>query len=311
MSTTRLVPLSLLVSLGLGCATPSSHRAPAPTDEGRSSTSAVRQDDVVVTAKLREQVDADTYELQVEIERVGEDGGRELLGSPKMLLTAGQTAEVVTVGDQTISVSAELPAASSLTADALIAVSMQDGNRVVNAPELVLPMPTVLREEDQASVPAAPNRRVSIAFLDEDVRTVVEAIAREAQQNIIMPAAVQGKVTLNVRDVSWHRALELALEPLALSAYAEGDILRIERSPTVSQHCQVWLNFVDEDFNRIVEAIAEQAHINVVIDPMMPSNVTLRAEGVSWLTALETAAEAVGCLVFVSPDGTAVRVTPG
>lgn len=306
-------PLSLALAVTLAAACHSNQPArPAEEVSTQASVSAMRTGDVVVTTRIEEQGD-EIYELLVEIERIHENGSREVLGTPRVLLTSGQVAEIESQeGQSKISVQATLPDAGDAE-QALIEVAMFEGSNLTAAPRVQMPMPTVTIAGYERPAGDAPAQRISVAFLDEDVRTVITTIAHQAEKNVIISENIQGTVTLNVRDVPWYRALQLALEPLALRATTvavSGDVLSIDRSPTVTQHCQVWLNFVDEDFERVVAAIAEQAHINVIASPGIAGAVTLRAEGVSWLTALETAAEAVGCTVHVSPDGTLVRITP-
>ena len=70
--------------------------------------------------------------------------------------------------------------------------------------------------------------RVNFAFTDADVHIIIHAIAKISGMNIITPPELAGKVDLNIRDVSWKSALELAVKPLGFEVITEQrGILRI------------------------------------------------------------------------------------
>ena len=49
---------------------------------------------------------------------------------------------------------------------------------------------------------------ITMEFQDADVKVALQLIAAHGGANIIMPADIKGKVSLNFRDVPWREALE-------------------------------------------------------------------------------------------------------
>ncbi|MHC5009558.1 MAG: hypothetical protein ACYTG6_01260 [Planctomycetota bacterium] len=70
-------------------------------------------------------------------------------------------------------------------------------------------------------------RRVTYRFVDEDVRKVIQAIARFAGANIILSPEIEGTVTLSVREVPWRAALEQVVHMVGGVVVEEQGVLRI------------------------------------------------------------------------------------
>ncbi len=49
---------------------------------------------------------------------------------------------------------------------------------------------------------------ITVEFWDADVKVVLMLLARQAGANVVMPADVQGRITLSLRDVPWRAAFE-------------------------------------------------------------------------------------------------------
>jgi type II secretory pathway component HofQ len=75
----------------------------------------------------------------------------------------------------------------------------------LKAPAPVAPAPV-------AKVEKAPSRLVSIDADDEDLREVVDSIARQAGVNIVLDRGINEKVTLTLRNVPYFEALQLVAE---------------------------------------------------------------------------------------------------
>ncbi len=73
--------------------------------------------------------------------------------------------------------------------------------------------------------------RVTMEFIDADLRLVLDQLARLASKNIVLsPVIGERKVTLTLRNVHWYRALETIVRTVGLVAVREeGDIVRIVR----------------------------------------------------------------------------------
>lgn len=70
-------------------------------------------------------------------------------------------------------------------------------------------------------------RSISLDFQNIDVRTVLQIIAKEANINIVASDSVQGKMTLNLKDVPWDQALDLVMEARDLDMRRNGNIINI------------------------------------------------------------------------------------
>lgn len=71
--------------------------------------------------------------------------------------------------------------------------------------------------------------RITLDFQDVDVRTILQIIAKESGQNIVASDSVQGKMTLNLKDVPWDQALDLVLQARDLDMRKHGNVIRIDK----------------------------------------------------------------------------------
>ena len=71
--------------------------------------------------------------------------------------------------------------------------------------------------------------RITLDFQDVDVRTILQIIAKESGQNIVASDSVQGKMTLNLKDVPWDQALDLVMQARDLDMRKHGNVIRIDR----------------------------------------------------------------------------------
>lgn len=69
--------------------------------------------------------------------------------------------------------------------------------------------------------------RVTLDFQDVDVRTILQIIAKESGQNIVASDSVQGKMTLNLKDVPWDQALDLVMQARDLDMRKHGNVWNI------------------------------------------------------------------------------------
>lgn len=69
--------------------------------------------------------------------------------------------------------------------------------------------------------------RITLDFQDVDVRTILQIIAKESGQNIVASDSVQGKMTLNLKDVPWDQALDLVMQARDLDMRKHGNVVNI------------------------------------------------------------------------------------
>ncbi len=69
---------------------------------------------------------------------------------------------------------------------------------------------------------------VNMEFMNADIRVVLDFLAKQANSNIIISQAIQGKVNLSLKDVHWRQALETIVKTSGYVAVEEeGNIIRI------------------------------------------------------------------------------------
>lgn len=69
--------------------------------------------------------------------------------------------------------------------------------------------------------------RITLDFQDVDVRTILQILAKESGMNIVASDSVQGKMTLNLKDVPWDQALDLVMQARNLDMRRQGNIINI------------------------------------------------------------------------------------
>ena len=84
------------------------------------------------------------------------------------------------------------------------------------------------KEEVKPEVPKPlPTRKISLKMNDIDVAVLLRALARAADQNIILNEKVSGKVNINIHQAPWDQVFNGILRTHGLSYAWEGDIIRI------------------------------------------------------------------------------------
>lgn len=90
----------------------------------------------------------------------------------------------------------------------------QENNAV---PEAVPPP-----ESDTTATPASQGQRISMSLRDADLVEVLRSFAKIGNFNLILDPAVRGKVTVELRDVPWEKALEQILKAQGLGVDVVG-----------------------------------------------------------------------------------------
>jgi len=88
--------------------------------------------------------------------------------------------------------------------------------------------PATGEEEEKPQAPKPlPTRKISLKMNDIDVAVLLRALARAADQNIILNEKVTGKVNINIFQAPWDQVFMGILRTNGLSYAWEGDIIRI------------------------------------------------------------------------------------
>ena len=104
------------------------------------------------------------------------------------------------------------------------------------------PFEIASREEEKEiqleSQKPLPTRKISLKMNDMDVAVLLRALARAADQNIILNEKVTGKVNINIRQAPWDQVFKGILRSQGLSYTWEGEIIRIMTAGDMDAHLQ-------------------------------------------------------------------------
>ena len=95
-------------------------------------------------------------------------------------------------------------------------------------PQIIKPktLPSVAKIEEKAQKPL-PTRTISLKMTNIEVSVVLRALARAADQNIIVSEQVAGKININITQAPWNQVFLGILRTQGLSYAWEGQIIRI------------------------------------------------------------------------------------
>ena len=78
-----------------------------------------------------------------------------------------------------------------------------------------------------------PTRKITMKMNDIDVPVLLRALARIANQNIMLNDKVTGKININITEAPWDQVFKSILRTQGLTYAWEGDIIRVIR-------CRTW-----------------------------------------------------------------------
>ncbi len=92
--------------------------------------------------------------------------------------------------------------------------------------------------DDDKTIPdirTGSSSRVSVDFIDEDIKQVLRYVSELYDLNIIIPTSLTGNVTIRLKDVTWQALLEAVLSPLGCSYMENKGIVQIGSTETMLQ----------------------------------------------------------------------------
>jgi type IV pilus assembly protein PilQ len=103
-------------------------------------------------------------------------------------------------------------------------------------PQIIKPKetPKELKLDEIAEKPL-PTRKISLKMTDINVSVVLRALARAADQNIIVSEKVGGKININIAQAPWDQVFLGILRTQGLSYAWEGEIIRIMTADDMEQ----------------------------------------------------------------------------
>ncbi len=149
---------------------------------------------------------------------------------------------------------------------------------------------------------------ISFDFKDKDLHEVLRFISSRVGVNIIANNEVRETVTVTFDKVGWRNALEVIAQQTHCQIVEKSDrLIQFTQPPTIS------MEFQDADVKVVLELLAKQAGVNIVMDSSIRGQVSLSLRDVPWREALDTLVKTAG-YVLVREDTSAateiLRVVP-
>ena len=133
---------------------------------------------------------------------------------------------------------------------------------------------------------------VNLDCKDEDLSVVLKTLSASAGVNIIADANVKEKVTISVERLHWMEAMKL------LAKQSNCKVVRVSpRLVRFTQPATVSMEFNDADLKLVVDLIAKQAGVNIVIGRQVEGKVSFSLNNVPWREALDTLVKTAGFVV--------------
>jgi len=149
--------------------------------------------------------------------------------------------------------------------------------------------------------PAAPSAQASVNgasstaettfdldYPDTPIRVVLRNVADAAELNVVIPEALVGSVSLQLRGVTWQQVFDIALSGTGFVWHKDDrGIIRIQRISAdqliqVGDDGRVSVRFRDEPLRSAVQALAEVVGLDVILPPEMPGSTSATLTNASW-----------------------------
>jgi len=150
-----------------------------------------------------------------------------------------------------------------------------------------------------------PDARVSLRVEGRALSEVVQYLREQSGYNIVVVEGAETPVSIDVTDVKWRDALELAAE-LAGCVVEErtAGVLVLDRPPRVD------FAFDNAELTQVIDTIGKLSGANIVVAPEVAGTLSLRLTNVPWRDALEVAVKTLGYVVVEEDRGILRVVDP-
>lgn len=132
---------------------------------------------------------------------------------------------------------------------------------------------------------------ITLETSDKPLETVLQWISRRSGVNIVCNEAEQPRITLRLVNVTWQEAVEQIAARYDLVVERKSErVWQLTRPPKVR------MEFQDARLTVVLEALARQANVNIVISDDVNANrrLTMTLNGVPWREALDVIVRATG-----------------
>jgi len=132
---------------------------------------------------------------------------------------------------------------------------------------------------------------LTLETTDKPLETVLQWISRRAGVNVVSNVPDQPRITLRLVNVTWQEAVQQIAD-----RYDFVIEKRSERIWALTRPPKVRMEFQDARLSVVLEALARQAQVNIVISDDVSSDrrLTMTLNGVPWRTALDVIVRSTG-----------------
>jgi len=170
----------------------------------------------------------------------------------------------------------------------------------------VIPCPMIQATPPSATSPPVqrtPSGLLSLSFKDADIRDVLNGISLITGTNIMADATVQGKMTLNLKNLTIEEVIRSLCTLGGYNYIKVGDVYTISKTMLprpllVEMHDgKLTIESTRGDLRELLQRIAQVAGKNIVPTQNVAGQVTFAVKDVSFEVALETLATANGLTI--------------
>ena len=147
--------------------------------------------------------------------------------------------------------------------------------------------------------------RVNLRVEGRALSDVVQYLREQSGANIVVLEGADSNISLELSDVPWRDALEIAAEAAQCVVQERtGGILVVERPARVTYETQ------GTDITQVIDLIAKLGGANIVVAPEVSGTLSLRLNNVPWRDALDVAVKTLGYVVVEENRGILRVVDP-
>ena len=148
--------------------------------------------------------------------------------------------------------------------------------------------------------------RISLRFTDRKLSDVAQYLREKSNSNIVvLGAAADTLISLELTDVPWRDALEIAAEQAkCIIEERTGGILAVVEPEKVSYEA------TNVELRSLIDLIAKFGRANIVVSPEVKGTISVRLDNVPWRDALDVAVKTLGYVVVEENRGILRVVNP-
>lgn len=143
---------------------------------------------------------------------------------------------------------------------------------------------------------------ITMDVKEMSVTEVIRKISIQVDRMIVVEPGIEDKITVNFINTPWLEALETACDLAKLVTRKVGNEIKVEKPPCVT------MEFKKADLPEVINLLAKQAGVNIVIDSYVKGEVTMRFADVPWMKALDAVVKTAGYSLVEEDRGRIIRV---